>query len=358
MLVRTQALFTSIALAVSLLATGCGSSSEPASLPDGSADLPVSSPDIPATMPDGPLGNDAAAAPDTIPPRLDAAAPPDAAHDIASTGVDTSFPPLDGGSVAWDGAIAEAGGIDLASVGLDGGTGAIDAALPAADAAKDVAADVFVPGPAVPIVVNSGSTGDYSLADGAWKVFYFDATAGQLYCIAKLGDIVTGYVGTSPSISPTDYQYATGSEGTLAFTATAAQRYYVAVAASGGDASGWVQVADGGQLLVLGANTVPLPAPDLDNTYFFRFPVTAGHSYGISVTGPAATTIGLSVSPQAERGTNGQYLIPSWSTSAPLPITNEAISSTSVALSYSGFYFFSVHVYAAMTLSVTLAQTS
>jgi len=217
----------------------------------------------------------------------------------------------------------------------------------------------FSPGPATPIVINSSNTGVYSLGDGTWEVFYFDAVAGQLYCISDLSGIVRGYVSTSPSVSPTLYQYATtGVDGTLAFTAATAQRYYIAVGVSGGWASGRFQVADGGALLSIGANTVTLAAPGGESTTFFRFPVSAGHSYSLSVTGQATTSVGLGLSPRAERASNGQFSAPLRGVSGPLPFSDEIIPDTSVALSYSGYYFLFLRVYEAMTVTVTLTQTS
>jgi hypothetical protein len=284
--------------------------------------------------------------------------PADAAVDATGTAIDGPLPAVDLGNVAKDGAASEAGAIDLAGVRPDGGTGVLDTALPSTDAPLDAAADGFNPGPATPIVVNSSNTGVYNQADGTWKVFYFDATAGQLYCVSKLGGIVTAYVSTSASVSPTNYQYATNADGTLAFTAATAQRYYIAIAASGGSGSGSFQVADGGRLLALGANTVSLTAPNADDYHFFRFPISTGHGYSISMTGPTTTTVGVGVSPQAERASNGQFSTPLWGIGGPLPITNEAIPSSSVALSYSGFYYLFIRVYTAMTVTVTLTQTS
>lgn len=114
----------------------------------------------------------------------------------------------------------------------------------------------------------------------------------------------------------------------------------------------------GGQLLALGANTVTLPAPTADNYYFFRFPVSAGHSYSLSATGPTTTSVDLGLSPHAERASNGQFSLPLRGVSGPLPFTDEAIPDTSVALSYSDYYFFFLRVSSAMTVTVTLAQTS
>ena len=35
-----------------------------------------------------------------------------------------------------------------------------------------------------------------------WKIFYFDAVAGQVYAVSGLSGITHGYVSTSPSVSP------------------------------------------------------------------------------------------------------------------------------------------------------------
>ncbi|MBN2574323.1 MAG: hypothetical protein JXP73_07145 [Deltaproteobacteria bacterium] len=357
MRVPRKQLFPLVASAVFAIAAGCGSGDS--STRDAAPDQPKVSPDAPAVIPDGPLPADAPQAPDASLLQPDATTPVDGAPDSTTAGLDGARHPLDGGAPHPDAHAGEAGSLDGGGTTLDGGTVGLDAGASASDVAQDTMRDGFVPGAATPIVVNSSNTADYSLADGTWKVFYFDGTAGQLYCVSELSGIVRGYVSTSPSVSPTNHQYATDSNtGSLAFVATAAQRYYLAVAVSGGGASGWFQVADGGQLLALGANSVTLPAPDMDNYYFFRFPVSKGHSYSISVTGPAATTVGLGLSPYAERATNGQFFKPMLGYSGPLPITNEPIPDTSVALSYSGYYFFFLHVYSAMNVTVTLAQTS
>jgi hypothetical protein len=336
------------------LAAGCGSSDGDTS--DASPDLPKgANNDGPGVSADAPSKADSLVAPDA------SLTGPDATTQIDGTsiGMDGAPSAIDGGVPGMDGAVGEAGSNDGGTTKLDVGASTGDTALPPADGGRDAATDGFVPDPAVPIVVNSGATGSYSVGNGTWTLFYFDATAGQIYCISELSDIVRAFVGTSPAVSPSNYDFATDpTSGALAFTAATTARYYIAVAASGGGGSGWIQVADGGQLLALGANSVTLSAPDMDNAYFFRFPVGKGHGYSISIAGSPTTSVSLSVSPRAERATNGQFLTPAWSTSGPLPVSNEAILSTSVDLSYSGYYYVWVHVYAALTTTITITQTS
>jgi len=333
-----------------LVAAGCGSS-DSAPRPDASSDVVV-------PAPDGRPAGDTPAPSDTAIAGPDTPAPADVAMETGGIGVDASILPVEAGGAGLDAAGSEGGGGDIAGGNWDAGTAGIDSPAAGADVRHDSAPDGFSPGPATPIVVNSANTGVYSLGDGTWKVFYFDAAAGQLYCISDLSGIVHGYVSTSPAVSPTFYQYTTSADGTLAFTAATAQRYYIAVGVSGGGASGSFQVADGGQLLNIGANTVTLAAIDGDNTYFFRFPVSAGQSYSLSAAGQATTSVGLGLSPRAERASNGQFSVFLRSISGPLPFNDEIIPDTSVALSYSGYYFFFLHVYQAVTLTVTLTQTS
>ena len=336
-----------------VFAAGCGSSD--GDTHDASSDLPKGSNlDGPSAIADAPAQTDAVMTPDVTSTVPDSPSQLDGA-----TGLDGASVEMDGGTPGLDAGAGEAGRADAGVPRFDGGAATNDAALPPADASKDTASDGFVPDPAVPIVVNSGATGSYSVANGTWKLFYFDATAGQLYCISELSDIVRAFVGASPAVSPSSYELATDpATGALAFTAATTARYYIAIAASGGSGSGFFQVADGGQTLALGANSVTLLAPDMDNAYFFRFPVGKGHSYSLSVAGSTTTSVGVSVSPRAERATNGQFHSPAWSISGPLPISNEDILSTSVDLSYSGFYYVWVHVYAALTTTITISQTS
>jgi len=347
------------ALALFALVASCGSSSgeQPGQDSSPPPDSPSTKVDLPVVA-DGPPPADAPSTADIAVAGLDAGVSTETAVEVGATGDDGAAPQGEVATARTDGATSEVGDLDSLASNPDGGAPALDSGTAVSDGALDVAPDGFVPAPAVPIVVNSGDTGVYNQADGTWKVFYFDAVAGQLYCISDLSGAVRGYVGTSPAVSPESYQFVTGAEGTLAFTATAAQRYYIAVAASGGGQSGYFQVADGGQLLALGANALTLAAPNLDDTYFFRFPISAGHGYSITATGPSTPAVGLSVSAFAERASNGQFSKGLWSTSGPLPITNEAIPATSVDQSYSGFYYFFIRVTAAMSLTVTLVQTS
>jgi hypothetical protein len=314
----------SLATALFLSAVGCGESSNNS----GDAVAPL---DRPAVVPDTRLAPDTTSVPDRP-----------STPDAAAASVDTP--------------IASDGGSDVGSPGLDGPLGGAETGT-SVDGSADTAPDGFSPGLATPIVVNSANTGVYSLADGTWKVFTFDATLGQIYCISELDGIVHGYVSSSPAVSPTNYEYATNADGNLAFRATNTPRLYIAVAASGGGVSGSFQVADGGQLLALGANTVTLAAPDSDNYTFFRFPISAGHSYNVSVTGTATSSVGIGLSPLAERASNGQFSAPLRGVSGPLPF-NEAIPDTSVALSYSGYYYLFLRFSSAMTVTVTITQTS
>jgi len=96
----------------------------------------------------------------------------------------------------------------------------------------------------------------------------------------------------------------------------------------------------------------------MDNYYFFRFPISKGHSYSVSVTGTTTMSVGLGLSPRAERASNGQFMTPLRGVSGPLPMSNEEIPSTSVDLSYSGYYYLFLRVYSALNATVTIAQTS
>lgn len=357
MRMSSKAGFVVVASALLALASGCGGGDDAHPRLDAGFgnDAP---PDLPSAPPDGPK-TDTILAADTTPTGVEVAAPSDGPADAPV--VDTIAPALDTSAVV-DAPAAEGGVLDagrkLDGSPIDSVTGVADGAAPASDAPADVPADGYEPGPATALVVNSGNTATYNLTDGTWKVFYFDATAGQLYCISSLSGITRGYVSTSPSVSPSNYQYATSPEGTLAFRAANTQRHYVAVAVTGGGTSGSFQVADGGQLLALGANSVTLPAPDLDNYYFFRFPITAGHAYSLSVAGTSTTSVGLGLSATAERASNGQFSSPLRGVSGPLPFSNEGIPDTSVAQSYSGFYFLFLHVYSLTSVTITITQTS
>jgi hypothetical protein len=302
-----------VAVASLAFTVGCGSSSGEAPRRDGAPDTPNND----TSIVDGPRASEIHTPPDAF--LRDTLSAADDLPDAA--------PVLDGAPFSVDGNAkgVEAGaydhrGTELVTFGPDGDSAKLDSGPAIADGPTDVALDGFTPAPATAIVVNSGNTATYNLADGTWKVFYFDATQDQLYCISGLSGIGRGYLGTSATVSPTSYQDASDpTSGTLTFTAPATQRYYVAVGVSGGGASGSLQVADGGQLLALGANSVTLSAPDLDNTSFFRFPISKGHSYGVSVAGPSTTSVSLVLSPRAERSMGGQFQTSLRGMSGPCP---------------------------------------
>jgi hypothetical protein len=277
---------------------------------------------------DGP-NRDAAVGPEV---RADAAAdavdawagPPDAT--VASE-ASAELPRLDLGTVAQDVSTVDLAGpdldgararLDVGSAPADGGaadgprgeaaTSTVDSTPSGGDAAGDATRDLggsgnddtadsapaepdapanapeapFDPGPATPIAVNSGNTGVYNLADGTWKVFYFDTEAGQIYVVSGLAGITRGYLDASPSVSPSTYKMATDeTSGTLLLTTTTAQRYYLAVGVKGGGASGSFQVADGGKPIPLGttpsASRPPTRATDTTCTVSPSAPATATH---------------------------------------------------------------------------------
>jgi hypothetical protein len=306
----------------------------------------------------------------------DAAAPtPDSAGTgpgkDAATGEDrfapatTDTPLADAPTPAGDAGIADTGrgelvvppGPDarLADSSADVPTG--DLGLVAKDASPDQSTDGFDPGPVVPIVVNSGPTGSYNLANGTWKVFNFEAEANQVYSVSGLGGGVNGYLGPTASVSPTNYQAKTNADGNLSLVAPATQKYFLAVAAQGVGASGSFQVADGDRLLAMGKQTVALTAPTGDDYTYFHFPISAGHTYNILVEGQGTTSVGLGLSARAERALNRQFSYPLRGVSGPLPI-NEDIPSTSVAESYSGFYYLFIRSSVAMSISITVTQIS
>ena len=355
-------------IALVMAVGGCGSSSEPTSTPDSSVgrDASSTSADTRVAGPDGSDTSDAVGTGDTATNSVDA----DAASDTGAAGLDGPMPGIDGGQVGWDASVSEAGGlgVDAASSRLDTGgaageaggqgDGSPDFGGSQADGPSATADAGFVPGPATPIVVNSGPTGQFSLSDGTWKIFYFDAVATQVYAVSELSGIVHGYVSTSSSVSPSNYQFVTNADGNLSFMAPAAQRYYIAVSVSGGGVSGSFQVADGGTKIALGSTPLALTAPDGDNTYFFRFPITAGHGYTFSAAGPAQPSIKIAAAPRAERSSNGQFSYSIWGVGGSLPFTGYDISAAAAATSYSGFCFFYINVTAAMTVTVTIAESS
>ena len=158
-------------------------------------------------------------------------------------------------------------------------------------------------------------------------------------------------------MSPTSFQSKTNADGNLAFVAPAAQKYFLAVAAQGAGVSGSFQVADGGRLLAMGKQTVSLTAPTGDDYTYFHFPIGAGHTYSVLIEGQGTTSVGLGLSARAERASNRQFSYPLRGVSGPLPMT-EDIPATSVAESYSGFYYLFIRVSVAMSISITVTQTS
>jgi hypothetical protein len=302
----TRAFVLAIAVAV---AAGCGSSAETEPVPDSAVRDAMGQPDAP---------------PDTS----------DAKNDIA----------LPGDAKADDGPSPDV---------------AIEVDVPGSDVAastREVAAvDAFVPSPVEPLVVNSGNTAAYSLAEGTWKVFSFDTIADHLYCVSGLGSGAVGYVGTSPSVSPTEYVEKTNDKGFLSLSPYANGTYYIAVVAGGGSASGSFQVADGGELITSGDNPVTLTAPDGGDSYrFFRFTIAPGHSYSVSVTGEAKNPVGLGLSPRADRASDGLFAFPLSSTTGPLPIIDAPIPLESAAASLSRFYFLFLRVQETVSLTITV----
>jgi hypothetical protein len=216
-------------------------------------------------------------------------------------------------------------------------------------------ADAFVPGPVEPVVLGNGNTATYDLADGTWKVFSFDTVADHLYCVSGLGSDVVGYFGGS-SASPYNYDETT-QNGVLVFPEYATGTRYLAVAASGGSASGSFQVADGGELLTVGDNTLELTAADVNHYRVFRFNVAPGHNYTVSVTGETKNPVDLGLSPKAERVAGGGIAYPFSETTAPLPIADELVPFESTVESYTRFYFIFLKAQevASLTVNITLA---
>jgi hypothetical protein len=335
---KTQSALASWVLSGLLLAVApaCSSSDKTAN------DAAMLTPDGAGPAKDSAPGNDGVkpATPDT--PLVDVPMPTNDA------GVNADASPRDG--AALPGPDARIGDTSLDVPAGDVGT-------TAKDASPDQSADGFDPGPVVPIVVNSGPTGSFNLANGTWKVFSFEARANQVYSVSGLGGGINGYLGVSASVSPTSFQTKTNADGNLSFVAPAAQKYFLAVAAQGVGASGLFQVADGGQLLSMGKQTVSLTAPTGDDYIYFRFPISAGHTYNVVLEGQGTSSLGLGLSARAERAFNRQFSYPLRGVSGPLPM-NEGIPATSVADSYSGFYYLFIRVSAAMSLSITVTQTS
>jgi hypothetical protein len=382
-------------LAVLLLATvsGCGSSETPSQKADsgpagGQADAPATTRDV-AASPD--LGADVVSPGDTsdastvqpdVPITTEVQPEASSRADLAQPGLDLAQPSLDSArpdlARVADGGLSDAPGteaarsdamaagsdassdrLDAASTGSDGAALGADAAVAGADAPPVGADAAFQPGPATQILVNSGNTAVYNLGDGTWKVFYFDAEASQLYVVSGLGGITTGYLGTSPSVSPSQYDVATDpTTGTLWLTAPLAQRYYLAVGVSGGGASGSFQVADGGKPLALGTTALSLTSAGTDYTHhIFRFPITTGHGYSLTLQGTSQSSIGLSVAPRPERSSTGELSYSDWGVTGGLPFTDEEIPAASVADSTSGFYFIDIRISDPINLTVTITQT-
>jgi len=324
-------LLSSAAFSVSL---GCGSSNSREADASSVPDLAPATPDLPP----------AASPPDAwLSPALDGLTVSDVmlASDVVVAADAPSFPDLSSPDLISTGA-------DLYAADLGGAASSGDAAAPA-DAAFD-------PGPAVPIVVNSGNTATFNLGDGKWQRFSFAVEAGQIYAISELSGIERGYVSAQASVSPTNFTYQTdATTGRLIFTAATTGTYYIAVAVVGGGASGTFQVADGGRLLALGATILTLTAPNLEDFYFFRFPVTAGRSYHLRVEGPIQPNVGLAVSARAERSNYGQFGYSDFGTAGSLSLDGD-ITAEMVARSISGFYYFYLNLHGDMTVTVTISE--
>ncbi|HJX53405.1 MAG TPA: hypothetical protein VJ801_11620 [Polyangia bacterium] len=249
----------------------------------------------------------------------------------------------------------DAGGKDTSGAEVGGDAAGGDNAASPADATSPPDA-AFDPGPTIPIVVNSGNTATYNLADGKWKRFSFPVEAGQIYAISELSGIVRGYVSAQATVSPSNSTYSTDvTTGRLVFTASAAGTYYIAVAVVGGGASGSFQVADGGKLVALGATSLTLTAPNAEDFYFFRFPVAAGKGYHLKVTGPIQPNVGLAVSARAERSNYGEFAYSDFGVAGSLSF-DEDITAAMVAMSISGYYYFYLNLHGDMTLTVTISE--
>ena len=331
---RCTSLAGLLSFAVLTAGLGCGSSNSTEADASVVSDLALAAPDLPP----------AAGAPDAwLSPALDGLTVSDLmlASDVVVAADAPSFPDLSSPDLISTGA-------DLYAVDLGGAASSGDAAAPA-DAAFD-------PGPTVPIVVNSGNTATFNLGDGKWQRFSFPVEAGQIYAISELSGIVRGYVSAQASVSPTNFTYQTdATTGRLIFTASTSGTYYIAVAVVGGGASGTFQVADGGKLLPLGANSLTLTAPSLDDFYIFRFPVTAGKGYHLKVTGPIQPNVGLSVSARAERSNYGEFSYGDFGSAGSLPLDGD-VTAEMVAKSISGFYYFYLNLHGDMTVTVTISE--
>ncbi len=236
------------------------------------------------------------------------------------------------------------------------------AVLPTPDATPDA----FVPGPVEPLLVNSGNTAKFDLADGTWKVFSFDTIEGHLYVLGALPDGVEAYVGQSPSVSPFEYIEATNYMRALTFTSSSTGKYYVAVVAKGASVSGAFQIADAGELLEVrtseggqvGENKFALTAPNGEASYFYYFSVAPGHDYKVSLIGDAKKPVTLSLSPLADRSTAGPFASPLSSVTGALPITDELVPVASVAKSTSRLYFLYVKVQETVSLTIKVDLAS
>jgi hypothetical protein len=340
------------ALVALTLPAACGKSDNPTSSPDAAwivdrdtslsprdvAGAPEVSADLPSAQPDSPVILYDARAIDDAPDD------PTSGKDLALQGAEAGL---------LDGTTGEASGQRL-----DATPANADALASPADLANDAADAAFQPGPATEIIVNSSNTAIYNLADGTWQVFYFDTQVGELYVVSKLDGATRGYLGSSPLVSPTSWDKATDrTTGVLYFTATAS-RYYLAVGVSGAGVSGSFQVADGGKLLALGANTVSLNGADAEEAhYVFRFPVTVGRGFVLDFNGPNQPELALSVAPSPERSTSGGFSYSDWGLGGGLPFNNEEIRADQVANSISGFYFVNIRVTGSITFTIAITQS-
>jgi len=340
---RCLSLSALLSLAV---AAGCGSSnstevdaSTPSQTPPTPdrrpADSGVADSFIPDAAADANVALDVPGAPDSLSPDLAPPSPDIGAADLSSI---------------------DAGAGDRVADSADA-TSPADAAPADATTSADAAslADAFDPGPTVPIVVNSGNTATFNLGDGKWQRFSFPVEAGQIYAISELSGITCGYAGPQATVSPSNFTYQTDAAGRLIFTASATGIYYLAVAVVGGGVSGSFQVADGGRLLALGTTSLTLTAPNADDYFFFRFPVTAGKGYHMKITGPMQPDVGMAVSARAERSNNGQFSYSDWGVGGSLPF-DEDITADNVAASLSGYYYFYLNLHGDMTVAVTISE--
>ena len=217
----------------------------------------------------------------------------------------------------------------------------------------------FVPAPPEPLVVNSGNTAKYDLAPWTWKVFAFEVLADKLYCVGGLGKDVDGYLGPSPSVSPSEFSDRSDSNGALFFTPYASGTRYIAIATTDASASGSFQISDGGELLIIGTdNPFSLTAPTGDDYHFFHFTVAPGHDYTVSVTGDTRQPVVLGLSPKSDRSTEGQFAFPFSSKTSVLPIIDEPIPYTSTIESATRYYFIFLRIQEPTNVNITITLAS